>query len=153
VTTTTYDDYDRVVSVSNALHTTNISYSYAAGKLTTTTTKVIPSTGNQVSSLVTNAVGRVLTATDYGGSLDYLYHVMGMPLEVKQGSTTLVTYSYDDYARKTQATEINSGTIKYEYDAYGQLVSETNQLGHTTTNTYNDLGQIVSKTGAEGTTT
>lgn len=149
VTTSIYDFYNRLEKITNALTTTEIVYSYSGGNLTTTTTKIIPS-GNQVSSKVTDATNKLISATDYGGTLTYEYYSHGGAKNVKIAGQTLVSHTYDDYARKKTATDINVGTIQYEYDGYGQLVKETNALGHLTTMIYNDLGQLTTKTGVEG---
>lgn len=152
VTTQVYDDFNRVISTSNTLQTTQYNYAYSGGNLTTTTTKVIPSTGNQVNSNVTDATGKVISATDYGGTLTYNYYSNGQIKNVVMGSHTLVSYEYDAYARRISATDINTGTISTEYDAYGQLTKETNPLGHATTMIYDDLGRNTQKIGPEGTT-
>lgn len=152
-TTYLYDNFSRPTSVSNDLTTTEMSYSYSGGNLTTTTTKVTPFTGNQVSSTIIDATGKMTYSTDYGGTLAYTYYSHGQPNATLMGSSTLVQHTYDIYGRKTSTEDINAGTIHYETDPLGQLVSETNPLGHTTTIAYDKLGRITTRIGPEGTTT
>ena len=151
-TTYTYDNYSRPESVSNTLTTTQMAYSYSGGHLTTTTTKVIPNTGNQVSSTITDATGKLMSSTDYGGTLLYQYYSHGQPKSVSLGSQVLTSHTYDAYARKTSTTDINAGVVSYDTDALGQLISETNPLGYTTTIQYDKLGRITTRTGPEGVT-
>lgn len=150
VTTNVYDDFNRPTNTSNTLQTTQYAYAYASGNLTTTVTKVIPSTGNQVNSTVVDAAGKLISATDYGGTLQYVYHSNGQILNVSSGAHTLVSYGYDLYGRRTTSTDINTGTVVAAYDAYGQLIKETNPLGHQTSLLYDDLGRVTTRTGTEG---
>lgn len=152
VTTYTYDTYSRIILETNSHTTTQMSYAYANGLLTTTTTKVVPSTGNQIISTVTDATNKVISATDPGGTLSYIYHSNGEVAYVHMGGDTLVSNTYDIYGRKSSTTDISTGTTSYHYDAYGQLIKEVNPLGHTTVQSYNDLGQVTTRTGTEGTT-
>lgn len=152
-TTYLYDNFSRPTSISNGLTTTEMTYSYSGGNLTTTTTKITPLTGNQVSSTVTDATGKMTYSTDYGGTLAYTYYSHGQTKSISIGNSTLVYHTYDIYGRKSSTQEINAGTIHYETDPLGQLVSETNPLGHTTTIAYDKLGRINTRLGPEGTTT
>jgi len=148
-TTYNYDDYNRLTSATNTLGTTTYGYSYASGNLTTTTTNP----ASQVSSKVTDATGKVISAADYGGTLTYIYNSQGNVKEVKQGSTTLISNTYDSYGRQTHLTDINAGTMQYDYNALGELTSQTNALSQATTTQYDFLGRPTTRTAPEGTTT
>lgn len=151
VTTMVYDEYDRVTSQTNPHTTTQYSYTYNGGQLTTTTTQVIPA-GNQVSSTVVDATGKIVSSVDNGGTLQYSYHSSGQMATVTQAGTALVSHTYDEYARKLTTTDVNAGIYRYQTDALGQILSEVNPLGHTTAMTFNKLGQLMTKVGTEGTT-
>ena len=148
-TTYNYDNYNRLTSATNTLGTTTYGYSYASGNLTTTTTNP----ASQVSSKVTDANGKVISATDYGGTLTYTYNSQGNLTQVKQGTTTLISNTYDAYGRQTHLTDINAGTMQYGYNALGELTSQTNALSQTTTTQYDFLGRPTTRTAPEGTTT
>ena len=148
-TTYTYDVYNRAIGASNTLGTTTNSYSYSSGNLTTTTTNP----ANQVSSKVTDATGKMTSATDYGGTLTYTYNSQGNLLQVKQGTTILVTNEYDIYGRQTKLIDIDAGTTQYAYNALGEMTSQTNANGQTHTMTYDLLGRNTQRVGPEGTTT
>lgn len=148
-TTYNYDNYNRLTSATNTLGTTTYGYSYASGNLTTTTTNP----ASQVSSKVTDATGKVISATDYGGTLTYTYNSQGNLTQVKQGTTTLISNTYDVYGRQTHLTDINAGTMQYGYNALGELTSQTNALSQTTTTQYDLLGRPTTRTAPEGTTT
>ena len=106
-TTNAYDTYNRLYQSSNALNTTTLSYAYATGNLTTTTSiNTIPA---QVTSKVTDAAGKTITATDDGGTLAYIYFSHGKLKDVKNGTTTLVACEYDDHVQQKKLTDINAG--------------------------------------------
>ena len=148
-TTTSYDGYNRPVSVSNSIGTTRYSYSYSSGNLTTTTTNP----ASQVSSTVTDRSDRMVSATDYGGTLAYTYNSQGNLTLVKLGSSTVTVTEYDDQGRQKTLIDPNAGTTRYVYDALGQLTSQTNANGQVTTTAYDKLGRPTTRTGPEGTTT
>lgn len=127
---------------------TTIGYSYSGGNLTTTTT-----TPSGASSKVTDASGKVISATDNGGTLSYSYYSHGSLKEVTNGSRVLTSNEYDEYGRQTKLTDANAGVSQYVYNAVGQLVSQTNANGQTSTMTYNIMGQVLTRVGVEGTTT
>jgi len=74
-------------------------------------------------------------------------------VELKHGTTVMISSVYDEYGKQTSLTDKNAGTISYQYDAFGQLVQQTDALSNTYTMLYDDLGRIVSRTGTEGATT
>jgi RHS repeat-associated protein len=154
-TTNNFDTYNRISSTSNALATNNFSYAYntANGQLTTTAT-LIATAGNQTSSKITDAAGKVISATDNGGTLTYNYLSNGKLKEVLNGATVLVTNEYNAVnAEQTKLIDINAGTTSYEYDGFGQLTKQTNAKNEVQTFKYNNLGQITERIGVEGTTT
>ncbi|MGG7665783.1 FG-GAP-like repeat-containing protein [Dyadobacter sp. BHUBP1] len=143
-TTTQYDQYNRPNNInSGALGTKTISYSYASGELTTTT---VTPTGT--TSQKTDASGKVISATDDGGTLVYTYFSHGGIKDVKNGAITLASNQYDAYGRQTHLTDANAGTTQYDYNSLGELVSQTNANGATYTLTYDVAGRIVSRAKA-----
>ncbi|MCE7043819.1 FG-GAP-like repeat-containing protein [Dyadobacter sp. CY312] len=147
-TTTSYDTYNRrSVTNGGALGSTTTTYAYSAGNLTVTT-----AAPNGTSSKTTDASGKVIAATDNGGTLNYTYYSHGGLRDVKNGSTTLTSNEYDAYGRQTKLTDGNAGVTQYVYNAVGQLISQTNASGQTHTMAYNIMGQVTSRVGPEGTT-
>jgi len=147
--TNTYDNLQRLSSVSNGSTTTNYSYSLAAGGLFTTTTT---NGASQSSSKTVDASGKVVKTNDNGGQLDFTYDSWGNQKTVKLGSNSLIVNTYDDYGRKTSLTDKNAGTISYEYYPSGQLKKETDANNNAHTFIYDAFGRVLSKAGPEGTT-
>ncbi|WP_353717297.1 RHS repeat domain-containing protein [Dyadobacter sp. 676] len=144
-TTTQYDQYNRPNNInSGALGTKTISYSYAGGELTTTT---VTPTGT--TSQKTDASGKVISATDDGGTLVYTYFSHGGIKDVKNGALTLASNQYDAYGRQTHLTDANAGTTQYDYNSLGELVTQTNANGATYTLAYDVAGRIVSRAKQE----
>lgn len=149
VTTTTYDVYNRPVSVSNTLNTITSTYTQLGNGMMQVTTQ---NSAGQSASKITDASGKTVTAIDNGGQLDFTYDSRGNQTETKHGSTVLVTSVYDVYGRQISLTDKNAGTLTYDYDAYGQLVQQTDALLNSYNMNYDDLGRISSRMGPEGTT-
>jgi len=144
-----YDDYNRLITVANTFGTTSITYNYSIdGYLTTTTTNP----AGQVSSKITDASGKIVSATDYGGTLTYTYNSQGKVTQVNQGSILLALNEYDNYARQTKLTDINAGVTQYGYDALGQMITQINALNQSTTFSYDLIGRVTQRVGPEGTT-
>ena len=150
VTTTAYDVYNRPVTITNPLTTITNTYTKLTGGNFQVTTQ---NSAGQSSSKITDATGKVISAIDNGGQLNYTYDSRGNQVEVKHGTTIMVTSVYDVYGQQTSLTDNNAGTINYQYDAFGQLTQQTDNSGNTYTMVYDDLGRIVSRSGTEGTIT
>jgi RHS repeat-associated protein len=147
-TTNSYDAYNRLLTATNPLG--SVAYTYtklAGGKIQVTTTSA-----GQSASKITDVTGKVVSAIDNGGQLDFTYDSRGNQTEVKHGGVTLVTSVYDVYGKQTSLTDKNAGTATYSYDAYGQLTQQTDAKSNTYTMVYDDLGRITGRTGPEGTT-
>lgn len=148
-TTNTYDVYNRLQSTSNTLTTVNYSYTkLAGGKMQVTTQNA-----GQSSSKIMDATGKVVSAIDNGGELDFNYDSWGNQTQIMHGSNVLITSTYDSYGRQTSLVDKNAGTVTYTYDAFGQLTQQTDNNGNSNTMLYDDLGRITGRQGAEGTTT
>lgn len=133
-----YDDINRVTSTTDNLErNTTYAYSFLSGNSTVT----ITAPGNQISSKKTDASGKVIEASDAGGTLYYTYYSHGNPKEIKLGTTVMVANEYDDYARQTKLTDINAGITTYATDALGQITSSVNANNQTLVFSYDVLGR------------
>jgi RHS repeat-associated protein len=146
--TNTYDIYNRLATVSNTIGTTSYVYSYNSGNLTSTVTNP----ANQIKSTVTDPAGRMISATDYGGTLNYTYYSHGKVKDVLQGSTVLTASNYDIYARQTQLVDINAGTTQYTTDALGQIKTMITATNQTMVYDYDIIGRKTYYGRPEGST-
>jgi RHS repeat-associated protein len=152
-TTSVFDDYGRLKTVTNSLRTIEYTYDYTAGEKKVTQTLDLPvGQTDQVSSQTTDVTGKVISTTDALGTLGFRYFSHGQIRDVKRGTTTYSSMLYDIYARQTRLTDINSGITTYEYNAYGELFKENQPSGNNLTYLYNTLGNITARSGTEGTT-
>ena len=143
-TTTQFDQYNRPYNInSGALGTKTISYAYAAGELTTTTTSPTGTTSQK-----TDASGKVTNSADDGGTLFYTYFSHGGIKDIKNGAVTIASSQFDIYGRQTQLTDANAGTTLYDYNSLGELVSQTNANGAVYTLTYDVAGRTLTRTKA-----
>lgn len=148
--TTQYDNYDRITQASNGTTTLTTTYAKLSNgqyKITTT------NTAGQASSKTQDAAGRVIAATDNGGSISYVYNSMGKQTQVVVNGVTVTSSAFDEYGNQINLTDKNAGTYTYDYDAFKQLISQKNPLNQTTTTTYDGFGRTLTRTGPEGTTT
>lgn len=150
ITTNNYDSYNRLTSVSNALNTITSAYTKLSGGKMQMETQ--DATG-QSTTKISDATGKIITAIDKGGQLDYTYDSRGNQTQVKHGANVLITNTYDSYGRQTTVVDKNAGTVAYDYDAFGQLTQQTDNNGNAYTMYYDDFGRITSRQGSEGVTT
>lgn len=140
-----HDAYNRLSNVITNTGAYAYDYAYSSGNLTTTFTNE----AGQITTQTTDPTGKVISATDPNGTLNYTYDGFGNILTVKSGSTVLVQNTYNNCGQKKQMTDKNAGTTNYVYNAYGQLKSQTNPIGFQNY-TYNNLGQVLTKNINEG---
>jgi RHS repeat-associated protein len=126
VTSQGWDALGRMTSETNASSTTSLQYD-AAGRLTR----------------VTHSDGFYVT---------YNYNTSDLTSIAEYGTTTLVSYGYDDLGRRTSLSRANGATTSYGYDAISRLSSFSQDLAGTTYDLsvssigYNPAAQIVSLT-------
>jgi RHS repeat-associated protein len=151
VTTNIYWDFpNRIKSSSNSFGTTHYTYTYTSdGQLTTT---ILDPAGFNTAS-TSDATGKMVSATDPGGTLIYSYYSNGQPRQINLNAIILIKNEYDVYARQSKLNDANAGITTYEYDAFGQLKTQTTALGHTTSISYDVLGRETQRVGVEGVTT
>ncbi len=133
----------------SAFGTTTYNYIYNQGLLSVKTI----SPAAQENTKTTDITGKIVSAQDHGGTLNYTYYSHGGIKNVKNGTTTQVSVLYDIYGRKEQMIDINAGTSSYIHDGFGQLTSQTNAKNQIHSYTYDILGRVYTKTMPEGTTT
>ena len=114
-------------------------------------TKISPDGKRHTS--VTDASGRVLTATDDGGTLTYTYDALGQQTEVKLEGVVVAQMGYDEYGRQISLFDPNAGTTVYQYDYFGQLTHQTDGRGKISSFTFDKLGRTTKETTEEGETT
>jgi len=149
-TTNMYDNMSRLTQTSNGTVTTNYAYANLGnGQFRTTVTNG----AGQSSSKTEDATGKVVSAADNGGALNYTYNSLGNQTQTTLNGSIAVSSVYDEYGRQISLTDRNAGTVSYEYDALGQLTKQTDALNHATSMTYDLFGRVVTRVGAEGTTT
>jgi RHS repeat-associated protein len=136
-TTSAYDVYGRLIKAKDHTgKTTNISYNGLTsiatdGIKTVTTTK--------------NAIGKVISSTDNGGTINYTYFANGN-LKKSEYAGTVIEMEQDGWGRKTKLIDPSAGTYGYEYNQLGELTKEIlpspkGEIKYT----INDIGKITEK--------
>jgi RHS repeat-associated protein len=153
LTTFQYDGLNRVLSSTlPTIGTTAYTYTDNTGVAGESKVTVTSPSG-QVSSKTTDATGKVVSTTDYGGTLTFTYNNKGKQTEVKLNGTSISTMTYDYRGNQKTLTDKNAGTTEYRYNAYGQLEWQKDANATEYNMTYDMAGRLVTRTGPEGTTT
>ena len=104
-----------------------------------------------VSSFKTHdALGRIVSATDHGGTINYNYDVvnesgkrMHLTTIATNGATTQI--KSDLWGNRLSIEEPNAGKITSEYNKFNELVKQTDANGNITTYQYDVLERVVAK--------
>jgi len=173
---TTYDALGRVVSASHPYlegtppHAACSTYDVLGRVLTTTSpcgsdrtvvttyaglcTAVKNSVNPVAKTVCKNSQGKMISATDAGGTTTYEYDAYSNLTKVTDPLGNEVTMQYDLRGRKIAMNDPDMGAWSYGYDALGQLKTQTDAKGQTTTMAYYDkLGRLRTRVAPEGTST
>lgn len=144
-TTTTYDNYNRVktITLPTSVVLTYTNPTPAAPGLTSSITN---SATAITTSKTMDALGKVASATDPGGTIVYTYYSHGSPKEITAPDGSKVTMTYDAYGRQASLTDPDAGTITYVYNAHGELTDQTDAKLNHFVMTYDNLGRMLTKT-------
>ncbi|MBR6001257.1 MAG: hypothetical protein IK045_00145, partial [Bacteroidales bacterium] len=161
-----YDVYDRPDSLCEASgRRTRWSYS---GTSTTTIKDGISITRT------TDAMGRVVSTSDSGGTVTYALRDDGQPSSITAPGNVVTTFTYDSYGRRTQMvdpslgtesdsytwnadgssvfTHINrNGTVATSKDRFGRVTYVSRQGEFNTTYTYDTYGRLSAVSSTNGT--
>lgn len=144
-----FDAYNRLIKSTLDAYATNYSYSYASGQATVTTT----TPANQQYSQTTDPSGKIVSATDNGGTLTYEYFSHGQQKKIRLSGVESASMEYDIYGNQTKLVDRNAGTTTYEYNAYGQLTKQVDANSNQYLMQYDIAGRLTNKTGPDGITT
>lgn len=134
-TTTTFDQYGRVVQVlDHKGKTSTVNYN----GLTT-----IFSDGTSNKTVVKNSLGYILSMTDNGGTINYQYFANGN-LKQSDFNGVVVHVEQDGWGRKSKLTDPSAGVYEYEYNEFGELIKEKNPNG-ITNYSIDDFGKVTEK--------
>ncbi|WP_112239212.1 RHS repeat-associated core domain-containing protein [Kribbella monticola] len=117
---------------------------------------IIPPQGEQASTKITDAQGRLLELWQFTGSqvttscdpascdkTVYTYHPAGQLATVKDASGNLWKYDYDLRGRKVRDQDPDKGVTTYTYDDLDQVASSTDSRGITTLFQYDNGGRKI----------
>ena len=145
-----YDDYGRNTGIDSPLAHYSLSYTEDNGR---TVTSINQSTSpNQVTSRTIDATGKIISASDAGGTITYEYYSSGLPKAITSPEGLVTSLSYDHFGNATSMSEGNIGSYAYKYNAFGELTLQI-ENGDTSTLAYDVLGRPTVLTEPEGTTT
>lgn len=119
-TTTKYDEYGRILKITEPTGKIN-SFSYSG--LTTTI-----SDGIKTTIKTRDAIDKLISSTDNGGTINYKYYAHGGIKEANyDGVKTFI--EYDGWGRKTKLTDPSAGIHQYEYNLFGETTKEITPKG------------------------
>ena len=144
--TYTYDEYDRTISLIEASgKTTTTSYN---GRSITVVSENISTTRTYDES------GKLVAATDPGGSISYIYRPDGQLKQIIAPDNIITSFEYDSYGRQTKLIDPSAGTQTYSESYSGNIrtITQTNANNKTITSVFDKYGRIKSKSCPEFTT-
>jgi len=171
-TDTNYDNLGRKIAVSlpdfsqNPAHYTTYIYDILGrvktatapvNRVTTTNynglTTTVTNPKGQTLTTVKNSQGKVIQATDAGGTTSYLHDPQGNLIRVTDVSGNIVAMTYDIRGRKIAMNDPDMGAWTYAYNVLGELTSQTDAKGQTIAMAYDKLGRMTSRVlpNSEGT--
>jgi len=149
-TITEYDDYNRPKTVTLPTQA-KIEYTYPTPKLPGRTTTVKNSITEITISKTTNATGLLVSSTDPGGSILYVYYSDGQLKSTTTPDGSITSIKYDVYGRQSLLDDPDADSSNYKYNALGQLQSQTDDRGVTFEILYDNAGRLIKKTGSSTT--
>lgn len=136
-----YDDYGRPLSRTQG--TASITYSYNQNKVTQT------NSAGQSAIQEINSLGDITKVTDQENkSISYTYSTAksaGLVSKINTDNST-VSFTHDDFGRKTGMTDSNAGSMNYVYNGFNELTSQINAKKDTTLLAYDNLGRVIKRT-------
>jgi RHS repeat-associated protein len=136
----TYDDYDRVKTVSDNANNITTTYTNSFP-----TVNVIVNAGGTITENITkeyNKDGTIKKVTDLSGEIKYTYNGAGQLVKTESPSG-IITKSYDEYGREASMSDPSSGTLFYTYDAFGRLVYQKDATDNAFTYEYDKLDRLI----------
>ena len=142
----TYDEYGRQKTVKAPY--TDLLYEYDEREVTIT-----DNLRDVSSSKTHDALGRIVNATDHGGTITYQYEVTSdkkHQTTIKVNGTATTTILSDLWGNRLSITEPNAGEIVSTYNGFNELVEQKDARNNITYYTYDKLGRVIKKqfTGA-----
>src|SRR5690606_29552690 len=122
--------------------TTSYNYSYSQNQESIT----ITNPDLTVYTQVIDATGKMISASDNGGTLDFAYYSSGLQKEVKIGGITITSMEYDIQGNQTKLIDKNAGEVIYEYNALGELIYQKNANLYEYEMEYDLLGRMIKQT-------
>ncbi|WP_168222714.1 RHS repeat-associated core domain-containing protein [Leptospira vanthielii] len=140
-----YDNYDRVIGVTNSKGE-RISISYSPNQLLTTS-NLFSSTGEliQTVEIEKNVLGQEIRRTMNGSTHTLSYSFRGEIKTITDPSGNQTRYEYDARGRKISQIDKSSGNIEMRYDLLGRLSRKIQSDGTITDFTYDGLSRVISQ--------
>ncbi|MBL7868456.1 MAG: VCBS repeat-containing protein [Flavobacterium lindanitolerans] len=164
-TKTSYDIYDRAVSIAEPVRqttstptqfTTTVFDAYGrpttinsyTGQVTTfeyNGLTTIMNDGTKTTSTVKNSIGNIISVTENStNTVTYEYFANGN-LKKTSFDGVATTIEQDGWGRKTKLTDNSAGIYQYEYNGFSEITKEITPKG-TTTFAFDNFGKVTEKT-------
>ena len=123
-----------------------VTYEYDVWNQQVKVTENVNTTENTITTVVYDALGRVVSVAEDDELTAYTYDSKDNILTVTEGEE-VTTYSYSDNGNLVSRTNPNGTVVSYVYDSYGNL---TNHAFNGYAFTYNTLGSILTANSESG---
>lgn len=107
----------------------------------------------RTTSKTTDPLGNVISSTDKGGTINFIYNASGQNTRAIYQSNVVST-TYNEWGRKSEFHDPSNGLYRYHYDGLGKIIRITSPKGFKEfTYSANGLLQNVSENSDDGTST
>ncbi|WP_447635658.1 RHS repeat-associated core domain-containing protein [Flavobacterium microcysteis] len=164
-TKTSYDIYDRAVSIAEPVRqttttptqfTTTVFDAYGrpttinsyTGQVTTfeyNGLTTVVNDGTKTTSTVKNSIGNAISVTENGTNTVAYEYYANRNLKKTSFDGVATTIEQDGWGRKTKLTDNSAGIYQYEYNGFSEMTKEVTPKG-TTTFAFDNFGKVTEKT-------
>ena len=141
-----YDGLNRVISSSNPLGTSYITYDIW--------NKSLQDMNGNKKDLIYDARGKLITVKEHNGNeiytTNYTYNPLGALINITDASGNIRDFSFDSLGRMTSQTDVHksgntSGLWKYEYDVNSNRIKSSDPLNKVINYTFDALDRLTSE--------
>lgn len=143
-TSTQYDNYNRPWKIT--LPTSEVITQTLPNPGSNSYTVSSHNSGTSITkTTIFDAGGKIISATDPGGTLEYTYYSHGNAKSITAPDGSITTMEYDEYGRQTNISDPDAGTLTYTYNAFGEIIGQTDANLNSFKIGYDKAGRLLYK--------
>ncbi|TGK14294.1 RHS repeat-associated core domain-containing protein [Leptospira stimsonii] len=139
-----YDSENKTVSISDTSgKKADLTYS----GFTTNSVTTVNSNPVSTVSISKNALGEILSKTENGKTIQYIYDANSKTTQVRDPEGKNVNFTYDLLGHKLSQTTVNTGNTTFQFSVSGKVIEQRNANGSYLSYQYDTLDRLTRVTG------